>query len=228
MKRTLPAWGALLAACGGAPPPSPVAPGTVEYALASNIDGATRAGDGLSFTTADGVHVRLTAASLVTHSMSLIPCESMQLALRAEGHGSVIADESTVEQVVVEPLLTGGELVYATVQVPPQRYCGVHHLAGRGGEDLQPELQGVTLRVDGRQGTGSTDDAPLTIRTAFAYGAVTEIPPLDLGTTSARITVARDVPRMFDGVDFADTEQTRDWRTLQSLVGGVTVKVEPR
>ena len=206
----------------------------VTYDLAWDLDGSALQ----SLQNNLGYQVEIETAYLVHYSVQLIPCaeeSSVTAAVFAPwiaiaGHGDE-NDPSMSPIPVVEALHGQEPLSLGTVQMTPNRYCGVHYLIGRANvasDGLPPEVSLVdrSLYVRGHWHKEGGQVTAFEWETELAYGAFREI-PADSPEGAIRWLVTRTPDALFQDVDFEESSDTQQmWQFLINAVDGVHVRIE--
>ena len=93
------------------------------------------------------------------------------------------------------------------------------------GIDVYPEMEQKTLSIKGRlRRPGASEWVPLLIETEFAFWHTTALPDVD--SEAVTISLYRDLPRLFDEVDFgAWTVRKLESRVTENLVRHTTIEV---
>lgn len=195
-----------------------------------------------------GYRVHVESGWVLSHSVSLGPCETASAPAEASWWGLGVrtarahtgsTEPSTIETSRIEDLLSARD-VEVSNSFPAARYCRAHWLLARptgetaGAEGVSMENRSVLLNGTFERGgvaagfaidtwwpQGVLIDLPLTMD-----GAEHEAARRDGEPRHAFVTVTRYLGRMFDGVDFEVASQDEiDGRVLDNLAGGADIEV---
>jgi hypothetical protein len=209
--------------CGESPSAPARTPHAIHYRLAWTWGHAVRVPDGWTVRTDRGFQVRVTRGYAVPFSIELVECPTPQPATSRvldwlgappayAFHSANAVNPATFRGAPVESLTAPVDREVGTITLQPQAYCQIHYLVARATRDsaglpADVDMVDVSLYLEGSVGfpDGRTEQ-PLALRVTASDGRLAPLAaPIDTGTTAVRVTVSRDLGRLFDGIDFATT-----------------------
>lgn len=211
----------------------------VAWSLDWDLSGTERTAGGRVFTSDLGYEITLTSAVVVTHSLTLDPCDEVTVTWldllgigSAHAHHGEFEDPSLVEWMVGEDLVDPGE-VTTSFRFDAARYCGVHWSMARPDPKLQGQDDNPKARVNlGLYGTWTRGEASGAIALSSdwpdgqgrEFGTQIAIPD-DVDGGAIDLHLVRELRSMFDGIDLAiATDNQATWAVLENLVGHYRVE----
>jgi hypothetical protein len=190
--------------------------GSVTYAAAWGENTAANDAAGWQLQNNLGYRVQVNRITLVNAAVQLLPCPATASASApyaprraSAGHGAN-PTETRWAGPNIEHVQLGSDRVLGTATLGDGPYCSVHYLLAAIGE--QPSLAVTGAYLPPNESAWQA----FSIRSTLAWGAYAPLPaPTRQHSTVLRVTVVRDMDRLFDGVDFA--QQSDDERARQVL-----------
>jgi hypothetical protein len=196
---------------------------SVQWTLAWNQEDIDVFGSGAwSTTNNQGYSVVLSSGFAVTHTLSLVPCESHDTGLEVDSstfrlpdHAPFL-DDSLVELSTPESLTSVTNVQLGPVTFPEAQYCQAYWLVARG--DPETAAAGTSLSLDGSWSKDGIE-GQFMLESDFALASITDLDPIQVNQTELTVTLQRPMARLFDDIDFAtDNDYTIGWRSLSNLI----------
>lgn len=237
-RRVLLASAVLTVACAAAPRAPGLWASSVEHLVAIDRAGIDRDADGRLRLETDLGHTVLVARAYVVQAQAqLVDCLAVGgdvwddwLALRSwlspglayAGHSESAEPSAVIAPLAIDLVHGADAQRFGTAAFGEARYCRSHFLvAGLGdasaiaGAPDDVDLAGLSLYVEAEVLPETPGEAPrsVTIASTLSDGAITDLPDAlvsGLDGSHARLTVTRDVARMFDGLALDDATLDED------------------
>jgi hypothetical protein len=175
-----------------------------------------------STTNNHGYSVVLSSGFAVTHTLSLVPCDSHDTGMgdepnrfRLPDHAPFL-DDSLVELSTPEDMTSVTDVQIGPITFPTAQYCQAYWLVARGGPDTA--AAGTSLSLEG-QWSKDGSGGEFMLESDFALASITDLDPIQVNQTELSVTLQRPMARLFDDIEFAtDNDYTIAWRTLSNLI----------
>ena len=181
-----------------------------------------------------GYRIEVVQGWSISYLLSLVPCEteaitdtgmlawlSWIVGAPAIADHAPFSDPSLLELSAIEDIDRPRSLKLGPLAFPEQTYCSVYWLVARGDRDT--EAEGTSLKLSGVWSRGEQSGV-LEIDTDFSLALIADIPPVASHKTHAQVTLTRPLARLFDGIDFAESNgYKQSWQALSNLVEGTEI-----